>query len=102
MIDRTRRSVHADVDGTTVRLTPGTMSDWIGLRFHMAPGVNVRGLVRLLVTELGEHFSLYMSPINLDPDRPAMPISHPPFYATYLSKRIGPYSTLGLAEIPAS
>ena len=27
-----------------------------------------------------------------------MPISHPSFYATYLAKRIGPYSTLGLAE----
>ncbi len=27
-----------------------------------------------------------------------MPVSHPPFYATYLAKRIGPYSTLGLAE----
>ena len=27
-----------------------------------------------------------------------MPISHPPFYATYLAKRLGPYATLGLAE----
>jgi predicted AlkP superfamily phosphohydrolase/phosphomutase len=27
-----------------------------------------------------------------------MPISHPSYYATYLAKRIGPYSTLGLAE----
>jgi predicted AlkP superfamily phosphohydrolase/phosphomutase len=39
-----------------------------------------------------------MSPINLDPDSPAMPISHPPFYATYLAKRLGPFATLGLAE----
>ena len=27
-----------------------------------------------------------------------MPISHPSYYATYLAKRIGPFSTLGLAE----
>src|ERR1700736_106403 len=27
-----------------------------------------------------------------------MPISHPSYYATYLAKRIGLYSTLGLAE----
>ena len=27
-----------------------------------------------------------------------MPISHPPFYATYLAKRIGKFATLGLAE----
>jgi predicted AlkP superfamily phosphohydrolase/phosphomutase len=39
-----------------------------------------------------------VSPINLDPDHPAMPISHPSYYATYLAKKVGAYSTLGLAE----
>ncbi len=38
---------------------------------------------------MDEHFSLYVSPINLDPDHPAMPISHPSYYATYLAKRVG-------------
>jgi predicted AlkP superfamily phosphohydrolase/phosphomutase len=47
---------------------------------------------------MDEHFSLYVSPINLDPEKPAMPISHPSYYATYLAKRVGTYSTLGLAE----
>jgi predicted AlkP superfamily phosphohydrolase/phosphomutase len=50
------------------------------------------------VLEMDEHFSLYVSPINLDPDNPAMPISHPSYYATYLAKRVGAYATLGLAE----
>ena len=67
-------------------------------RFAAAPGVTVKGLTRLLVTELGDHFSLYVAPINLDPESPAMPISHPPYYATYLAKKVGPYATLGLAE----
>ena len=39
-----------------------------------------------------------MSPINIDPEKPAMPISHPLYYSIYLAKRIGPYATLGLAE----
>jgi predicted AlkP superfamily phosphohydrolase/phosphomutase len=39
-----------------------------------------------------------MSPINIDPEKPAMPISHPSYYATYLAKRIGAFATLGLAE----
>jgi len=97
-IDRVRRRVRIDLDGTVVDLAPGTMSDWIRLRFHMAPGLNAQGMTRLLVTEMDEHLSLYMAPINLDPEHPAMPISHPSFYAAYLAKRIGPYSTLGLAE----
>ncbi len=47
---------------------------------------------------MGEHFSLYVAPINLDPESPAMPISHPAYYATYLAKKVGAFATLGLAE----
>jgi predicted AlkP superfamily phosphohydrolase/phosphomutase len=97
-INRSKRVAEADLDGTRVELAPGRLSDWVTLRFRAAPAVTVSGLTRLLVTEMDEHFSLYMSPINLDPERPAMPISHPPYYSAYLAKRIGAYSTLGLAE----
>jgi hypothetical protein len=31
-------------------------------------------------------------------DLNALPISHPSFYANYLAKLLGPYSTLGMAE----
>jgi predicted AlkP superfamily phosphohydrolase/phosphomutase len=79
-------------------LEVGTLSDWIAVTFHAAPLVSVRGICRLLLLELGDHVSLYVTPINIDPEKPAMPISHPPYYATYLAKKIGPYATLGLAE----
>ena len=97
-LDRSRRIVRADIGGTPVTLTPGRLSEWIRLRFRAAPGVEVTGLTRVLVTEMDEHFSLYLSPICIDPEKPAMPIAHPTYYATYLAKRIGLYSTLGLAE----
>ncbi len=58
----------------------------------------MNGICRLLLTEIGEHVSLYMTPISIDPEKPAMPISHPSYYSTYLAKLIGPFSTLGLAE----
>jgi len=97
-LDRARRQVHVDLGDAHVDLTPGQLSDWVRLRFRAIPGIDVTGLSRLLVTEMGEHFSLYMSPICIDPEKPVMPIAHPSYYATYLAKRIGPYSTLGLAE----
>jgi predicted AlkP superfamily phosphohydrolase/phosphomutase len=97
-LDRARRTAQADLNGTRIELAPGRLSDWVTLRFRAAPGITVTGITRLLVTEMDEHFSLYMSPINIDPERPAMPISHPSYYATYLAKRIGTYATLGLAE----
>ena len=97
-IDRARNIARADLNGTRIDLAPGRLSEWVTLRFRAAPGVTVSGITRLLVTEMGEHFSLYMAPLNIDPERPAMPISHPPYYATYLAKEIGGYATLGLAE----
>ncbi len=97
-LDRGSRQVHVELGEHSVTLQAGTLSDWIPLTFSAMPGITVKGLTRLLVTELGEHFSLYVSPINLDPDAPAMPISHPSYYATYLAKRVGSFATLGLAE----
>ncbi len=87
-----------DLPGQRLTLTPGVLSDWIPLAFRAAPLVNVRGYCRMQVTELADHVSIYLTPISLDPEHPAMPISHPPYYAAYLAKKIGPYSTLGLAE----
>lgn len=97
-LDRAAGLAHAELDGQRVTLQPGRMTGWISIAFRAAPGIKASGLCRLLLTEMGEHVSIYVTPINLDPDRPAMPISHPAFYATYLAKRIGPFATLGLAE----
>jgi predicted AlkP superfamily phosphohydrolase/phosphomutase len=82
----------------SVELEPGKLTGWVTISFRAAPGVKVNGICRLLLTETGEHVSLYMTPISLDPENPAMPISHPNYYSTYLAKLIGPYSALGLAE----
>lgn len=97
-LDRAARRARVELNGNNVSLEPGHMSDWITLTFRAAPGIKASGICRLLLTEMDEHFSLYVTPINIDPDKPAMPISHPSYYATYLAKRIGKYATLGLAE----
>jgi predicted AlkP superfamily phosphohydrolase/phosphomutase len=47
---------------------------------------------------VGQRFRLYVSPINIDPSRPVLPISHPAIFSVFLSKLIGRYTTLGLAE----
>jgi len=97
-VDRAAGRVDVEIDGTTLSLEPGRASDWVHVGFRAAPGVRIGGICRLLVTELDDHVSLYVTPISLDPAKPAMPISHPSYYATYLERVIGPYATLGLAE----
>jgi predicted AlkP superfamily phosphohydrolase/phosphomutase len=96
--DRAAGVARVEVDGETLELTPGELSEWVTLRFPAVAGVKVNGLCRMMVTEMGEHVSLYVSPINIEPEKPAMPISHPSYYSAYLSKKIGPFATLGLAE----
>jgi predicted AlkP superfamily phosphohydrolase/phosphomutase len=91
-------TARVDVNGQSHVLDVGKLSDWITLTFPAAPFVKVSGVCRMAVTEMGEHVSLYVTPINLDPEKPAMPISHPGYYASYLAKSVGSYSTLGLAE----
>jgi len=90
--------VRIRLDGDEHLLAPRQLTGWVKLTFRAAPTVKVQGITRLMVTELDEHFSLYLSPINLDPESPAMPISHPSYYSTYMAKKVGTYSTLGLAE----
>lgn len=86
------------LDDVSYPLARREYTPWIELGFKAAPGVTVRGIVRFYLLETSPHIKLYMTPINIDPDKPALPISHPFTYAVYLSKTQGRYSTLGLAE----
>ncbi|HXI02895.1 MAG TPA: alkaline phosphatase family protein [Candidatus Saccharimonadales bacterium] len=96
--DRAGRKARVRIDGEAVEIGERKLSHWITLTFKAAPGIKVTGLCRMMILEMDDEFSLYVSPLNIDPDKPAMPISHPSYYATYLAKKIGPFATLGLAE----
>jgi predicted AlkP superfamily phosphohydrolase/phosphomutase len=87
-----------EIQDESYRLEPGTYTPWVKLRFKASLGIKVNGIARFLVTETAPHFSLYVSPIQIDPEKPALPISHPSYYAAYLAKLLGTYSTLGMAE----
>ena len=90
------------IAGNRVVLRPGVYSDWIQVPFRLAPGVTAHGICRFLLRQYGPPFEMYATPINIDPNRPVMPISHPPVYAVYLAKQHGPFATLGLAEDTSS
>jgi predicted AlkP superfamily phosphohydrolase/phosphomutase len=87
-----------EVGGAKHPLQPGVYSDWITVRFSAGLGVKVNGICRFLLLATQPEFELYVTPINLDPQKPAMPIAYPAAYSSYLAKRFGAYATLGLAE----
>jgi predicted AlkP superfamily phosphohydrolase/phosphomutase len=82
-----------EIGGGEHRLRPGEYSPWIRLAFG-----RVRGIARFLVTETAPEFSLYVTPVQIDPEAPALPISHPGYYAAYLAKLLGSFATVGMAE----
>ena len=79
-------------------LRVGEYSEWTPVEFRLGPGMKAGGICRFYLKQLEPALELYVTPINIDPERPALPVSHPAVYATYLSKRLGRYATLGLAE----
>ena len=84
--------------GPAVSLDVGRYSEWVTLTFRAGLGVTVSGIARFHLVSLAPEIRLYMTPIHIDPKKPAMPISHPAVYAVYLARKLGPYATLGLAE----
>lgn len=82
-----------DIQGGLYPLKPRQYTPWIRLKFK-----GVHGIVRFLVTQTGQEFSLYATAVQIDPEKPALPISHPPYYAAYLAKLQGSFATLAMAE----
>jgi predicted AlkP superfamily phosphohydrolase/phosphomutase len=86
------------IDGQKIPLPPNEFTDWFRVRFPLAPGIIARALFKCFLKSFDEPFELYATPLNIDPAKPIMPISHPKAYSVYLAKQLGDYATLGLAE----
>lgn len=86
------------IQGQTIRLQKGEYTPWVRLQFSSGAFSRARGIVRFLLTESGDETSLYVTPVEIDPEAPALPISYPTHYAVYLAKLLGTFATLGMAE----
>ncbi|UCF38746.1 MAG: alkaline phosphatase family protein [Acidobacteriota bacterium] len=87
-----------EIAGKSYELPLREYTDWIPLEFRAGPGMKVKGMSRFYLLESKPHVKLYMSPVNIAPDDPALPISQPVTYSMYLAKTQGNFCTLGLAE----
>ena len=97
-LDRERNRAVLRIAGKKFNLGVREYSPWIQLSFKAGLGVKVHGIARFYITRMDDEFGLYVTPINIDPAKPALQISFPGYYSFYLSKLIGEFATLGLAE----
>jgi predicted AlkP superfamily phosphohydrolase/phosphomutase len=97
-VDSSRQTARFQLPDHRFELRTGTYSPWIRLSFRPFPGIKIHGLCLFYLIEVTPHLKFYISPLHLDPEKPALPIAHPTIYSIYLSKMLGPFATLGLAE----
>ncbi len=93
-----RKEALLEINGRRLTLTEGHYSDWVPVAFKAGLGIKVPGICRFCVKQVAPNFEMYVTPINIDPERPALPVSYPLAYSVCLSKLLGRYATLGLAE----
>jgi predicted AlkP superfamily phosphohydrolase/phosphomutase len=87
----------------------GEWSDWTPVVFETGiPGstalaalqapTSISGMVRFYVKEVRPVLEIFVTPINIDPLAPAVPISEPAEFATELANATGRYFTAGIPE----
>ncbi len=101
MADIDRDSPVARLSGgeEKVILRQGEWSDWMAADFPLIPHLSsVRGTFRAFAKQLHPQFELYISPINIDPLSPILPISAPSGWSHTVALETGRFSTLGIPE----
>jgi predicted AlkP superfamily phosphohydrolase/phosphomutase len=96
----TQRGVAKVVAGREERvLKVGEWSDWVPIEFELGvPLQTVGGICRFYLKRIAPDVELYVSPVNLDPVSPAMPLSAPADYAAELASATGRFYTQGMPE----
>ncbi|HNQ24063.1 MAG TPA: alkaline phosphatase family protein [Phycisphaerae bacterium] len=101
--DLDAQSAVIDVQGQRLLLRRGQWSRWVRLKFRLRmpsflPDEHQSGICRFYLQEVGPRFRLYVTPINIDPADPALPISEPPGFVRRIADDLGRFYTAGFQE----
>lgn len=101
-------TVYIDPDSKAAKFVVGDVefilkekewSDWVPITFEAVPWVvSIHSIGRFYLKQLDPHFELYVSPLQISPKNPAMPISHPKNWSEELCSCVGFFHTQGLPE----
>jgi predicted AlkP superfamily phosphohydrolase/phosphomutase len=88
-------AVTIQLAGRAETVAEGHWSEWWHVKFPITPFLSVHATCRFYVLQVSPDLRIYMSPLNLDPESPALPISSPASYTAELVRKHGPIKTLG-------
>jgi predicted AlkP superfamily phosphohydrolase/phosphomutase len=92
-----------DLGNQQIVLNQGEWSDWLHADFRLIPGLkSASGIFRVYLQQVHPRLRVYVSPVNIDPQDPALPISTPATHSRKLADTLGPFYTQGIAEETAA
>ncbi len=98
LLDPAGKGAKIQLGDKSFELAVGEWSEWVRVEFDVLGPISVTGIVRVNLVAGYPRPQLYVSPINIDPEAPVVPISSPPEYAAELASRIGLFHTIGMPE----
>jgi predicted AlkP superfamily phosphohydrolase/phosphomutase len=98
-VDASQPVAKVVVGDQEVLLREGEWSEWLDVEFRLLGALqSLRGMCRMYLRQVHPEFELYVTPINLDPLKPAMPISTPSGFAAKLARATGRFYTQEMPE----
>jgi predicted AlkP superfamily phosphohydrolase/phosphomutase len=98
-VDHTAKGALLSVGGRRLLLGLGGWSGFVPVEFSVAAGLStLHAVVRIYLKSVSPSVTLYVSPLNIDPLHPALPISSPSEFAAELARATGRFYTQGMPE----
>jgi len=98
-VDPVNPAVRFDVGDEQVILKQGEWSDWIPVTFPLLPVLkSAHGMIRIYLQQVHPHLRIYVSPVDIDPEDPELPISTPSGFSRELAEAVGRFYTHGIPE----
>ncbi len=98
-IDPDAKAMRCRIGDQQFILKQGEWSPWVRVRFDLIDGLaSTAGMFRLYASELHPAIHIYRSPLNVDAEDPALPVSAPAKFGRELAGRVGEFYTQGIPE----
>ncbi len=102
-VDTEHSAARLSLGGQIAILKQGEWSDWLRADFPLLGWLaGSRGMLRVYAKEFHQRLGLYVTPVNIDPRLPALPVSEPSSYGRDVAADVGPFYTQGIAEDTAA
>ena len=97
--DRHHSLVRIAIQNKEFLLQQGEWTGWIQLSFSMLePFYDVKGICKIYIKSVHPDLIMYVSPINIDPSDPALPVVTSKKYGKELVRNVGFFYTQGFPE----